>query len=528
MTVWEHYDRMAETVVERRAVVDQQGTMLTHGELREQAASIGSGFATIGLQPGDILGVFLPNRAAWPAVALGAAYSGIGVLGLNTRFREAELNHLLGVADVNTVVVADEFLGIDGPALMAGLDRPVRCVVAASTADADREPGDPVQLADLAATEPTGPVGRADHPLIGFTTSGTTGFPKIAMHDQRQTLSHLLNVADSFALGVDAVSLTPLPLCGAFGYTVGLATLLAGGAVVTHETWDVDDAAAAIDGHGVTYFSASDDMLLGVLNSDGFDPSGSWRSGGFADFTNAGVDAVTTAEKVSDGRLRLTGLYGSSEGFALMSSFDPAAPLDDRSRNGGYLVGADMTVRCCDPETGTELPPGEPGELQFRGTNLIAAYLNNPEASAKAFTEDGWYRSGDLGHVVEPDERGHQGFVFLARLGDSLRLRGFLCDPAEIENHLERHPAVDLAQVVGVSRPGVGDVAVGFVRLTAVADRPVPAEAELLDHCRTGLANYKRPERVVIVEEFPVTDGPNGVKIRKVELRERATELLEA
>ncbi len=533
MTVWEHYDRMAEVVQDRRAVVDQQGQTLTHSELRERAVAVGSGFGELGLNSGDIIGVFLPNRSAWPIIALGAAYQGIGVLGLNTRFREAELNHLLAVADVQTVVVADEFLGIDGPELMGRLDRPVRCVVVTiddqplaeanvAVASGNR---DHRTFAELLATAPSGPVGRPDDPLIGFTTSGTTGFPKVAMHNQRQALSHLLNVADSFAITSDSVSLTPLPLCGAFGYTVGLATLLAGGTVVAHETWEADVAAEAIDACGVTYFSASDDMLLGVLGSERFDPSGPWQTGGFADFTNSGVDAVTAAETSTEGRLRLTGLYGSSEGFALMSTWAPDTPFDDRVRNGGYLVGADMSVRCCDPESGAELPPGEPGELQFQGNDLITGYLNNPEATAKAFTEDGWYRSGDLGYTVDSDERGHQGFVFLARLGDSLRLRGFLCDPAEIEHHLEGHPAVDLAQVVGVKRPGQGDVAVGFVRL-ADSDGESPSEADLLEHCRNGLANYKRPERVVVVDQFPVTDGPNGVKIRKVELRDQAAEII--
>ncbi len=213
----------------------------------------------------------------------------------------------------------------------------------------------------------------------------------------------------------------------------------------------------------------------------------------------------------------MTGLYGSSEGFALMSGWEPTAAVADRSRSGGRLISETMEVRCCDPETGRELGHDEPGELQFRGPNLIEGYLGNPEATAAAFTGDGWYRSGDLGHTI--DER---TFVFLARLGDSLRLRGFLCDPAEIERHLEAHPGVTTAQVVGVERDG--DVAVAFV----TAGSTNPTEDELIAHCRAGLANFKCPARVIVVDAFPVTEGPNGTKIRKTDLRDRASALLQA
>lgn len=528
MTVWEHYDRIAEAFQDRPAVIDQQGETLTHGQLRTSAAALSGGLAKLGLGPGDHVGAFLPNRVIWPVLAFAAAHRGVGVLGLNTRFREAELNHLLSVAKVDTVIAVDRFLGTDGAELMSGLDRPVRTVIVPISSDGVTQNGNGniVPLADLMSAPSVEPSGGADHPLIGFTTSGTTGFPKIAMHTQRQTLSQMFGVIDAFTLDSSSVSLTPLPLCGAFGYTVAIATLLAGGTVVAHETWDPDAAASDIDTHGVTYFSASDDMLLSVFASDGFNPEGTWTTGGFADFTNSGLSAVITADELCGGRLPLTGLYGSSEGFAVMSSWDPSASQEERTRNGGYLACADMDVRCCDPETGDVLESGQPGELQFRGPTLITGYMNNPEATEKAFTDDGWYRSGDLGYTVEKDDRGRQGLVYLSRLGDSLRLRGFLCDPAEIENHLECHQAVELAQVVGVKRPGLGDVAVAFVRLTGNDKGEAVDEAALLAHCSTGLANYKRPERIVIVDDFPVTDGPNGVKIRKVELRAKAQTLI--
>jgi fatty-acyl-CoA synthase len=105
----------------------------------------------------------------------------------------------------------------------------------------------------------------------------------------------------------------------------------------------------------------------------------------------------------------------------------------------------------------------------------------------------------------------------------ALRLSGFLTDPVEIERRLLLHPSVMAAQVVGVTGAGGGDVAVAFV---VTAGEAAPSEDELVAHCGAGLANYKVPRRVVVVEAFPTVEGPNGVKIRKTELRERAGRLL--
>ena len=162
------------------------------------------------------------------------------------------------------------------------------------------------------------------------------------------------------------------------------------------------------------------------------------------------------------------------------------------------------------------LANGVDGELCFRGPVVLRRYLGDDAATAAALAADGWFRSGDLGRLT-----GDGGFEFLARLGDSLRLRGFLVDPAEIEQRLEKHPAVELAQVVAAERPGRGQVAVAFVRLS----RPV-TEEDLRRHCAAGIADFKVPERIVAVEEFPTVDGPNGVKILKRDLRMMAQQLV--
>jgi fatty-acyl-CoA synthase len=249
----------------------------------------------------------------------------------------------------------------------------------------------------------------------------------------------------------------------------------------------------------VTHFNASDDMILRIV-SEGRDLS-SWRHGVTAEFTGRGLESVSAAGAFG---ARLTGVYGSSETFALLFRRPPTAPDAARARNGGLPVDPAMEVRAVG------------GEIQLRGPSVLAGYLVEDGTAPLALTADGWFPTGDLGTVD-----GDGGFTYLARLGDALRLAGFLTDPAEIEQHLLTHPAVIGAQVVGVPFRGQGEAAVGFV----TTDGGV-GEAELLEHCRRGLANYKVPKRIVVVDAFPTVEGANGVKVLKTDLRHRASKIM--
>ena len=118
-----------------------------------------------------------------------------------------------------------------------------------------------------------------------------------------------------------------------------------------------------------------------------------------------------------------------------MTTWPPQAPAATRARGGGYLVSPDLQVRCVTPGTGAPRPPGEPGELQFRGYNVFSCYPGNPAATAALMTADGWFRSGDLGQV-QPDG----AFIYLARLKDSLRLGGYLVGPKRSRNSCRNTP----------------------------------------------------------------------------------------
>ena len=146
--------------------------------------------------------------------------------------------------------------------------------------------------------------------------------------------------------------------------------------------------------------------------------------------------------------MKLVGLWGMSEMQALYARQDPTETVDVRHRRGGMLVSKTAKVRVRDTEQGTLLPHGEVGELEVRGPSRMSEYFGDTVASQSVLTDDGFVRTGDLGYT-ENDQQ----FVFLGRMGDAIRLGGFLVNPAEIEAHLQTHAAVDRAQVVAVDTP---------------------------------------------------------------------------
>ena len=199
-----------------------------------------------------------------------------------------------------------------------------------------------------------------------------------------------------------------------------------------------------------------------------------------------------------------------SEVFALLTRWPTTMSVAERARSGGMPVGPATELASSIPTPATIARVGEEGELCLRGPVVLRRYLGDPEATAGALAADGWFRTGDLCRLT-----GDGGFEFLARLGDSLRLRGFLVAPAEIEARLELHPAVELAQVVGAEVAGRGQVAVAFVRLvgrpprTSCATTAPPASPTSRSRPASWSSTSSRP-----------STGPNGVKILKRDLRD--------
>ncbi|MFB9262688.1 AMP-binding protein [Bradyrhizobium erythrophlei] len=477
----------------------------TRRDLAEASNRAAAFLNSLGLTRGDVIALWLPDGPTWLQFLFAAAHQGILVVPISTRYRRAEALHVIALSRAKAVVAATSFLDVAFAQIVREIQGEVPTLAHVI------EIADPTRF-HAGVDGHVEAAGRPQDLLCTFSTSGTTGAPKLAVHDQHSCRTHAHTVASAFDIHPGDKTLCALPLYGVLGFVQAIATLAGGGACVLLPVFKAAEAASAIERHAATHVFGSDGLLDAVFNVPAAKLS-TLRAGGFADFAGLTDRVMRTAE--DKWGLRLVSVYGSSEGFALMAARSPSEPIEARALPGGRLLSGEMAFRIVELDSATPVAPGATGELQIRGYNVMPGYLNNEAATARSFTSDGWYRTGDFAYADD------DAFVFLSRIGDGLRLRGYLVDPSEIETFLCRHPDVSAAQVVGVRLEGEGDVAVAFVR----ADRQL-GETELLAHCREGIANYKIPRRIVQVDAFPVIDGPNGTKIRKAALREHASQLL--
>jgi fatty-acyl-CoA synthase len=456
---------------------------------------IAGGLAGQGIGPGDRVALFLPNRPEFLLLLLALARRGACAVMLNTRFRAAELANLLARAQPVAIAVARDFAPVDAEAVLAAVPRESReSLRLAIGADARPEgvlAGLPcLPLGGLDASGPDLATPEAE--ALVYTTSGTTAGPKLVLHRQRSLALHARAVAARIGMAEPgAAFLAAVPLCGTFGLTAALAALAGGAAIAMQERFEAAAADACIRADGITHLVAGDELLLKLAEAAGGRPYAPFAFTGFASFHGQAARVMAASAALN---LAARGVYGSSEAQALFALQDPAGP--HAATGGGLPASHDAGFRI-DAE----------GGLLLRGPSLFDRYLGDAAATAAARDAEGWFRSGDLA-TAQPEG----GFGFLVRAGDALRLGGFLVAPEEIEGFLATRPGVAAVQVVEAQgRP------VAFVI-------PAPGfdAAALLAESRQNLAGFKVPARVVALEAFPTTDGPNGPKIQRARLREMA------
>jgi len=478
------------------AVTDDAGT-LTWAGFAERVAGFSKQLAALGVERGSLVALWLPNGGDYLVAIFAVARRGAVAVHVNTRFGAAEVGDLLDRSGAAVLVTRSrfapvDFLGLLGRVQLARL-RTVLCF-----GPAPRSVGGlPVVAARCDGTAPD--LSEPDAPCLTYTTGGTTARPKLVVHNQRSIARHGGEVRDRIGIARDgAALLAVVPFCGTFGNAAAMAAVAGGAHIVCMDAFDPDRADALIRRHRVSHLVGDDRMLdrLAASALDGAGPHDSIEFFGTAAFSPEAEQACRLGVRAG---LRPVAIYGSSEVQALFAIGDPAKE--------GW--GAVMPVS---PDAEFDVAGPDRGELRIRAPSLFEGYLDDPAATEAAKSADGWFRTGDLA------EREGGGFIFHGRTGDVLRLGGFLVSPLEIEAFLQLQPGVAAAQVVGVETAR-GTAAFAFILPTPDA---VVDEADLLRTCRESLARHKVPVRAVPVDYFPTSNGPNGPKISRAELRRQA------
>ncbi|HTR83472.1 MAG TPA: AMP-binding protein [Reyranella sp.] len=510
--VWTMLADWADETPEATAFVHGDRT-ISFGELHERALRAARGLADLGVRPGDRVALWLPNVPAYPILYFACVRLGAIAVAVNTRYRAVEVADIVSRSGAKVLACAPGFRQIDFLSILAQIDphtlEPLAAIVTAGETPATVPPAIEklrrVPFEQLLTRPRLGTnQASAKAPCNIFTTSGTTSAPKFVLHRQGAIASHAQQVAKVFGFGdPDTLTLSILPLCGVFGFNQTMATLAAGRPCVLVESYEIDQLAKLIAHHKPTTMFGSDDMyarLLDLVPGERPFPSIKWA--GYANF-NASLDDI--AERAQERGLILCGLYGMSEVQALYARQPLDAPISRRKRGGGIPVSPLSHARVVD------------GELQLAGPSVMVGYYGNEEATTSTLTPDGYVKTGDLG---EMDADG--GFAFLSRMGDVLRLSGFLVNPLEIETHIQKAPGIEACTAIALPRPeGVRAIAFVILKPGAVLD-----EEAIVAHCKLGLANYKVPLRVFAIDDFPKTPSPNGFKIQRNKLRDRAEQLL--
>ncbi|HLZ02324.1 MAG TPA: AMP-binding protein [Bradyrhizobium sp.] len=493
------------------------GTQVTRAQFCGRIDEAAGWLAAHGISRGDVIAVWLVNRLEWVVLLFAAARLGAIVAAVSTRYRSAEVEHLLRLSGAKMLVVEAQFRSIDFPAILAGIDKaavPALERVAVVGAGDVAAPWPCIRFDAFDTRYPPAPAAQEDFdaPVLLFTTSGTTRGPKLVAHSQTTLARHALSVSTALGLSADRHSLlVMLPFCGTFGMSALLGFLAAGVAIHVLDAFDTGAAFRALQRERITHTFGSDEMFRRMLAlTEAPRPFPHAQVFGFAAFQPGWRDFAATAEARS---LPLYGLYGSSEVQALFSIGRRDAAFTERIECGGAPMSPDAIVRVRDHETGELAKPGVLGELEISAPSRFLSYFRNPQATADAMTADGFFRTGDLGRL-----RGDGTFIYETRAGDAMRLGGFLVAPGEIEDELKSCAGVGDAQVVEIDLNGQARC-VAFVIAEGNA---VVKDEPLLAHLRKRLAGYKVPAHIFFVDAFPVTESANGVKVQRGRLREMA------
>jgi len=499
-------------------VIRHQNARLTYGALDQEVERLARALLSLGLQPGDRVGIWSPNNLEWVLTQFASARAGLILVNINPAYRPAELDHTLCCAGCRALVLARSFKSSDylgmirsllpGTDLRGGgrvrsetypsLEYVIQLGAAAerdflSFAELRRagEAADPAPLrAVVRRLDP-------DQPINIQFTSGTTGLPKGATLTHFNIVNNGFFVGEGLRLGSHDRICIPVPLYHCFGMVLGVLAAMTHGAamVFPSEGFDAQSTLEAVSAERCTALYGVPTMFIAELDHPRFGEFdlASLRTGIMA---GSPCPIAVMRRVIEQMHMReVTICYGMTETSPVSFQSHVDDPIDRRVSTVGR-VHPHVQVKIIDGE-GSLVPRGTPGQLCTRGYSVMRGYWDDPVHTAEVVDAAGWMHTGDLAVL---DDDGYCNVV--GRVKDMIIRGGENVYPREIEEFLYRHPKVLDVAVVGIADRKYGEEVCAVIRLREGAS----AESqEIIDFCRGQIAHYKVPRYVRFVSEFPMT-----------------------
>jgi cyclohexanecarboxylate-CoA ligase len=485
---------------------------LTYRELGDMVARCAGALREMGVMPGDVVSVQLPNWWEFVVTAFACGRIGAVVNPLMPIFRERELRYMLGFAQSKVLIVPQMYRGFDHAAMATGLAPELPNLRHIVVVDSDAQHSfDGRMLQCAAPVTPTLDAASAalqpDDVSVMVFTSGTTGDPKGVMHSSNTLLACLNALRGRFGLAPDDVLLCATPVGHMTGYAaVMMLAVRLGGTMVLQDVWDSARGVALMAEEAVTYTAASTPFLTDICDTVA---AGAPRPQELRAFLCGGAPIPPTLIERAARELDLAvcSLWGMTEALSGTLTEPQRAAEKSSTTDGRPLEGMEVLVA---DAHGQSLPVGQTGRLLVRGAQVFLGYFKRPDLPA--YDADGWFDTGDLAYMDA------EGYIRINGRTKDVLIRGGENVPVfEIESLLVAHPALAAAAVVGYPDRRLGERACAFVVLKPGASFDLAAlQAHM---AQSQVAKQYWPERVRVVEELPRT--PTG-KIQKFRLREIA------
>jgi fatty-acyl-CoA synthase len=516
-TIARNLERTIERVPDAGALVSyQQGVRYTYAQFGDAVDRLACGLLAAGLNKGDRVGVWGPNRAEWALVQYATAKAGVILVNINPAYRLNELQYALAQSGCRWIFATQQ---LKGSSFVEMVDRVRPQLPELERAVFFETP----EWEEVASGEGfTGDL-RAhaagldfDDPINIQYTSGTTGFPKGATLTHHNILNNGYFIGALLGYSEDDRVCIPVPLYHCFGMVLGNLAATAHGACIVYpaETFDPAATLEACAEERCTSLYGVPTMFIAELGHERFSEFdfSALRTGIMAGSPCPVEVMKRVMSEMGIGEMSIC--FGMTETSPVTTQTARVESIENRCSTVGQ-VHPHVEIKIVDPTTGRTVERGEPGEFLARGYVVMQGYWNDPERTADAIDAGRWMHTGDLATM---DENGYVRIV--GRIKDMVIRGGENVYPREIEEFLYTHPAITDVQVIGVPDERYGEELMAWVIL-----RPGTSltEDEVKAYCKGQIAHFKIPRYVKFVDSFPMT--VTG-KVQKFKMRDEATEEL--